>query len=132
MIRISVLAVALVAAAAIPMQAQQRGGGNMEQRLERMQSLVDSAVTHLGLEGEVEEEFREVMAADIEQRRELFESLRGNRQAMAGMREGMQELDEETDERLASILTDEQLATFSEMRRGRQGGRAGRRGGRPR
>ena len=131
MVNISTLTAVLAVAVAMPLQAQQRGGRNMEQRIERLQSMVDSAIVQLGLEGDVADQFRDIMAADIEQRRELFESVRGNPQAMASMREGMQELDETTSELLSEILTKEQLATFDEMRTRRPGRAAGQRGRRP-
>ena len=120
-----VTCLAVLAIAAAPAQAQQQRrqrGMDPEQRMQMLQeklALTDQQVVSLA----------PIFAQNDAQRRELFESRSGERQAM---RDQMEALRAELDAELADVLTPEQMTSFQQLReegrkRFRQG-RAGRRG----
>ncbi len=102
-------------AVAGPVQAQGQGRGpsldeQMAQLSEQLELTEEQAV-----------EVRKILEMQGEKRQEAFEGAGGDRSAMRGI---MQELQEETSLMLAEVLTDDQLAQYEEIlaeRRQRRG-----------
>lgn len=121
--------VALALGATAPALAQRpEGGRGGPPQLERMEALIDTVVTDLQLDQTQEDQFREIMAGDLEKRRAMFESARGDRTAMRELRESMSELDQATDSALVSIFSEDQMNRYRQIRaelmpRGRGNGR---------
>ena len=100
----------LAAIAAPPALAQNRGGGMMERR----QAMIDTLVVRMELAGEQETTFRAIMAEQMEGARAIFEEYQGARDPQ--MREDMMALQEETDEKLGVIFSEEQIVQYQEIR----------------
>ncbi|WP_420463422.1 hypothetical protein [Candidatus Palauibacter sp.] len=103
--------VLIAAAAAAPLEAQaQRGGRGFAMSLDdQMTALTE----RLELDEEQVVKVREILQAQVESRRERFQGVRGSmdRDAMMAM---IQEMREETETRLAEVLTDEQMEKYRE------------------
>ncbi|WP_419949830.1 hypothetical protein [Candidatus Palauibacter sp.] len=109
---IGAFALTLVAlAAATPLEAQaQRGARGFGMSLDdQMTALTE----RLELDDEQVTKVREVLQAQAETRRERFQGMRGSgdRSAMMQM---MQELQQETETKLAEVLNDEQMEKYRE------------------
>lgn len=118
------LGLAMVGIVATPAEAQQgkrQRGMDPEARMELLKErleLTDDQVASL----------EPIFAAHDEKRRELFESRQAERQAV---REQMEALRLEMDEEIATILTEDQMESYVQLREEtRQRFREGRRGGR--
>ena len=101
----------IAAAAAAPVEAQaRRGGGGFGMNLDDQ---VTALTERLELDEEQVTKVREILQAQIETRQERFQGARGSmdRNAMMQM---MQELQEETETKLAEVLSDEQLEKYRE------------------
>lgn len=125
---IFLLAVTLVA----PSAFAQRGQMDPEARAERMKAQVDEIVKKLELDEEKSESVRTILGEQNEKQSELFSSYAGQgREAMQLMREEMQELQKNTDEKLKGVLSEEQMKTYNKLReemmpqRRQRGGRRG-------
>ena len=101
---------ALVALMAVPATAQNRGTEMMERR----QAMIDTVVVRLELAGERETAFRAIMAEQMEGMRTIFEEYQGARDPQ--MREDMMALQEETDEKLGTILSEEEIVHYQKIR----------------
>ena len=118
------LILAVVAVVGMTVSAQQRG------------PMLDRLQTELGLSTEQMVKVERIFGAQAEKRRGMFQEARqsGDR---AAIREAMQAMQAETEEKLATVLTDEQMVRYREIAaqaRGGTRGRPGRRGlgaGRP-
>ncbi|WP_423925457.1 hypothetical protein [Candidatus Palauibacter sp.] len=101
----------IAVAAAAPLEAQaQRGGRGFGMSLDdQMTALTE----RLELDEEQVVKVREILQAQVESRRERFQGVRGSmdRDAMMAM---MREMQEETETRLAEVLTDEQMEKYRE------------------
>ena len=116
--RTTIGALALImigSAVAGPLQAQRRGGGpNLD---EQMTALTEQ----LELSEVQAVEVRKILEMQGEKRREAFQGAAGDRSAMRGI---MQEIQEETSLLLAEVLTEDQMASYEEIlaeRRQRRG-----------
>ena len=101
---------ALVALMAVPATAQNSGGGMMERR----QAMIDTFVVRLELADEQEAAFRAIMAEQMEGMRTIFEEYQGARDPQ--MRDDMMGLQEETDAKLGTILSEEEVVQYQEIR----------------
>ena len=101
---------ALVTLMAAPATAQNRGAGMMERR----QAMIDTMVVQMELAGERETTFRAIMTEQMEGMRTIFEEYQGARDPQ--MRDDMMALQEETDEKLGTILSDEEIAHYQRIR----------------
>lgn len=101
---------ALVALMAVPATAQNRGAGMMERR----QAMIDTFVVRMELADEQETAFRAIMAEQMEGMRTIFEEYQGARDPQ--MREDMMALQEETDEKLGTILSEEEIVQYQKIR----------------
>ncbi len=101
---------ALMALMTVPATAQNSGGGMMERR----QAMIDTLVVRMELAGEQETTFRAIMAEQMEGARAIFEEYQGARDPQ--MREDMMALQEETDEKLGVIFSEEQIVQYQEIR----------------
>lgn len=101
---------ALVALMTVPATAQNSGGGMMERR----QAMIDTFVVRMELADEQETAFRAIMAEQMEGMRTVFEDYQGARDPQ--MREDMMALQEETDEKLGTILSEEEIVQYQKIR----------------
>ena len=101
---------ALVALMAVPATAQNRGTEMMERR----QAMIDTIVVRMELAGERETAFRAIMAEQMEGVQTIFEEYQGARDPQ--MREDMMDLQEETDEKLGTILSEEEIVYYQKIR----------------
>ncbi len=101
---------ALVALMAVPATAQNRGGEMMERR----QAMMDTIVVRMELAGEQETAFRAIMDEQMEGMRTIFEEYQGARDPQ--MRDDMMALQEETDDALGTILSEEEIDYYQEIR----------------
>ena len=101
---------ALVALMAVPATAQNRGTEMMERR----QAMIDTIVVRMELAGERETAFRAILAEQMEGMRTIFEEYQGARDPQ--MREDMMALHEETDEKLGTILSEEEIVQYQKIR----------------
>jgi len=101
---------ALVALMAVPAMAQNSGGGMMERR----QAMIDTFVVRMELADEQETAFRAIMAEQMEGMRTIFEEYQGARDPQ--MRDDMMALQEETDEKLGTILSEEEIVQYQKIR----------------
>ena len=113
---IGALALIMVgSAAAGPLQAQgRRGGPDLD---EQMTALTEQ----LELNEEQAAEVRKILEVQGEKRQEAFQGAGGDRSAMRGI---TQEIQEETSLMLAEVLSEDQMATYEEIlaeRRQRRG-----------
>ncbi len=118
---IGAFALVLVAvAAAAPLEAQaQRGARGFGMSLDdQMTALTE----RLALDEEQVVKVREILETQAESRRERFQAARGSmdRNAMMQM---MQEFQQETETKLAEVLSEEQLETYREYVAEQQQGR---------
>ncbi|MEM8484370.1 MAG: hypothetical protein AAF564_02420 [Bacteroidota bacterium] len=116
-------------------QRGERGGGaNME---ERMKAQVEELVTALALPDEKSELVRGILSEEAKERTTIFSGFQGqDRNARQAMREEMNELTSRTNEKLAAVLSEEEMEKYTkiqaemrERRRSEFGGRGGRGGG---
>jgi len=105
-----VTAAALVALGSAPALAQNRGAAMVE----RQQAFVDTAVVQLELSAEQEKAFRAIMAEQLEGMQAIFKEYEGQRDPQ--MREDVTALRDETDTKLETVLSEEQMAAFITMR----------------
>ncbi|WP_419164991.1 hypothetical protein [Candidatus Palauibacter sp.] len=103
--------VLIAAAAAAPLEAQaQRGGRGFGMSLDdRMTALTE----RLELDEEQVVKVREILQAQMDSRRERFQGVRGSMDRDAMMAR-IQEMREETETRLAEVLSDEQMEKYRE------------------
>ncbi|MFK7846320.1 MAG: hypothetical protein AB8G77_13565 [Rhodothermales bacterium] len=121
----------------VPAAMAQRPGG--QDMAERMKAQVDEVVKALGLQGEKEVQVRQILGTESEERASIMQGFQGqDRNARQAMREEMTELGERTSEKLAAVLSEEEMekykkvqAEIQERRRSQFGGRRGG-GGQPR
>ncbi|WP_457653371.1 hypothetical protein [Rhodocaloribacter sp.] len=111
----------------------QRGMLTPDQMKARMTTEMEDTLTRLGLDEATTAKVRPILMAGIEKRLALFREMRemrkqggGNRGARGAMREKMMKLEEETENELADVLSEEQMAKYREIVAGK---RAARRGG---
>jgi len=100
----------LMSAVLLPVEAQQRGqrggrGPNLDEQIKALS-------TQLELTEDQAKSVRTVIEKQARQRRELFQSSGGDREAM---RAAMADLQEETNSQLAEILTEDQMAKYKEI-----------------
>lgn len=110
--------------------AQGQRGGNME---ERMKARVDAVVKELAITGDKETKVREILDTQGKAQMELMQAFRGqDRNSRKMMREELETLREETTEKLATVLSDEEMEKYKkmqeEMAQRRRGGRQGQQG----
>ena len=101
---------ALVALMAVPATAQNRGSEMMERR----QAMIDTMVVRMELAGERETAFRAILAEQMEGVRTIIEEYQGARDPQ--MREDMMDLQEETGEKLGTILSEEEIVYYQKIR----------------
>ena len=101
---------AFTALGASPTLAQNRGAA----MLERQQVFVDTVVVQLELPAEQEKAFRAIMAEQVEGMQAIFTEYEGRRDPQ--MREDVTALRDETDAKLQTVFTEDQMAAFIEMR----------------
>ena len=101
---------ALAALSAAPVSAQNRGAGMAE----RQQAMVDSVAVQLELSDEQDKAFRAFMAEQAEGVQAVFEEYQGARDPK--MRDDIMALQAETDEKLKTVFSMEQMAKFVELR----------------
>jgi hypothetical protein len=101
---------AFTALGASPTLAQNRGAA----MLERQQAFVDTVVVQLELPAEQEKAFRAIMAEQVEGMQAIFKEYEGRRDPQ--MREDVTAMRDETDAKLETVFSEEQMATFVEMR----------------
>ncbi len=101
---------AFTALGASPALAQNRGAA----MLERQQAFVDTVVVQLELPAEQEKAFRAIMAEQVEGMQAIFKEYEGRRDPQ--MREDVTALRDETDAKLKTVFSEEQMAAFIEMR----------------
>lgn len=101
---------AFTALGASPTLAQNRGAA----MLERQQAFVDTVVVQLELPAEQEKAFRAIMAEQVEVMQAIFKEYEGRRDPQ--MREDVTALRDETDAKLQTVFTEDQMAAFIEMR----------------
>ena len=101
---------AFTALGASPTLAQNRGAA----MLERQQAFVDTVVVQLELPAEQEKAFRAIMAEQVEVMQAIFKEYEGRRDPQ--MREDVTALRDETDAKLETVFSEEQMAAFIEMR----------------
>jgi len=101
---------AFTALGASPTLAQNRGAA----MLERQQAFVDTVVVQLELPAEQEKAFRAIMAEQVKGIQDIFKEYEGRRDPQ--MREDVTALRDETDAKLETVFSEEQMAAFIEMR----------------
>ena len=114
--------------------AQGGGSQNME---ERMKAQIDEVVKALALSEEKSVQVRGILEEESRERMTIFQGSQGqDRNARRMMREEMNELGERTNEKLAAVLSEEEMEKYTkiqkemqERRRAQFGGRRGGRGG---
>ena len=94
-------------AAAVPLEAQARRGVSVEDQ-------VTVLTERLELDEEQVPQVHAILQAQVEAGRERFQGLRGSMDRSAAM-EIMQELQAETEAKLAEVLSDEQLEKYKEF-----------------
>ena len=111
------LILAVVAVMGFTASAQERG------------PMLDRLQTELGLSAEQMVKVEKIFAAQAEKRQGMFQEAQqsGDR---AALREAMQAMRAETEKKLATVLTDEQMVKYREMAAQMRGGMPGRAGGR--
>lgn len=87
-------------------------GFDPERMRERMVAQVGETIDALELEGETADTVRAILMARAEKRMELFSSMRGGNGDRQAMGEAIAKMDEETGEKLAGVLTGEQVAKW--------------------
>lgn len=120
----------------VPAAMAQRPGG--QDMAERMKAQVDEVVKALSLKGEKEVQVRSILEKESEERASIMEGFQGqDRNARQMIREEMSQLGERTSEKIAAVLSEEEMekykkvqAEIQERRRAQFGGRRG--GGQPR
>ena len=105
----ALLMVALAAAAPLEAQAQRGARGFGMSLDDQMTALTD----RLALEEEQVVKVREILETQAESRRERLQGVRGSGDRNA-MMQLMQELQQETETRLAEVLSDEQMEKYRE------------------
>ena len=105
----ALLMVALAAAPALEAQAQRGGRGFGMSLDDQMTALTE----RLALDEEQVVKVREILEAQAESRRERLQGVRGSGDRSA-MMEMMRELQQETETKLAEVLSDEQLEKYRE------------------
>ena len=95
--------------------------------------MIDHVIETLAIEGETEEEVRSILTTQAEQQVAIMESYRGqrDRDARTMMRQEMDDLRQATHEKLTSVLTEEQMATFNETMEAMRAQRRGQPGRQP-
>ncbi|MFQ5569214.1 MAG: hypothetical protein ACE5G0_06040 [Rhodothermales bacterium] len=115
----------------VPSSLAQGFGFNPERMKERLAAQVEDTIEQLALTDEQEEPVRAILEENTNKRIELITNAResGSREAMMAMREDTAALNEETEKKLAEVLTEEQLTKYQEIQAERASRRRGRRGG---
>ena len=90
--------------------AQNRGAA----MLERQQVFVDTVVVQLEMPAEQEKAFRAVMAEQVTGLQAIFKEYQGQRDPQ--LRDDVMALRDETDSKLATVFSEEQMVAFIEMR----------------
>ncbi len=123
------LALALVASLWLaPWTFAQGRMGDPEQMKQRMAARTDTLVKHLDLTEEQEEPVRAILDAHNTKRMEFMAEARESG-SFGGMREKMAALQEETETKMAAVLSEKQMVVykqFIEDQRGQRGRRRGR------
>lgn len=120
----TLLFVAVMLGVAIPATAQervQRGGPPGDPAAH-----IDELIDELDLSADQASQVRPILEESMNQRRALFEGARAgqgrpDRSQMQALRPQMEAIREQTDARLAAVLTADQMAQFREIRASRQG-----------
>lgn len=105
-----VAGMALAALGTSPALAQNRGAA----MLERQQAFVDTVVMQLELPAEQEKAFRAVMAEQVTGLQAIFKEYQGQRDPQ--IREDVTALRDETDSKLETVFSKEQMTAFITMR----------------
>ena len=93
-----------------------QGFGSPEERAERMKAQIDNMVDKLGIEGEKADQVRGILTIQAEEQVAIFQAYAGqrDRNARSMMREEMQTLQASTEEKLAVVLSEEEMVRFKE------------------
>ena len=102
--------------------------GDPAQMQERLAAQTEDTIKQLGLTDDQQEPVRTILEEQNKKRMDLREQARASG-SFGGMREQMMALAEETETRLAEVLTDEQMATYRKIMEERAARRGMRRGG---
>lgn len=98
----------------------QRPAATPEQRAERIESRVAFYTDQLNLTEEQQAEVRNIITGMQEHRQAFMASRERGERGRQGAREQMQQFDAQMLNRMQEVLTDEQFATFQEIRQQRQ------------
>ncbi len=105
------LAVAALSSAA-PLEAQaQRGGRDFGMNVDEQMAVLTE---RLELNEEQAAKVREILQAQIDTTRERFQEMRSGSASRGGVMQMVQELQEETETKLAEVLSDEQMEQYRE------------------
>lgn len=119
------LAVFAVIALTVGVVHAQRGNFSPEQMRARFEEQNKELAQELALTEEQTPKFMEIMTAAVDERIEMFAEMRGGGGDRQGIREKMAALDEETTEKLAEVLTEEQMKKYKEIQANRPRRRRG-------
>lgn len=114
---ISRMAAFVVLVSFVGVAQAQRGGFSPEQQRERAMAQAQEMVTQLELSEEQAPKFMEIMETALEKRLAFFEEMRSGGGGFQGMREKMQELNEDAIKTLeeSGVLTSEQFEKYKEI-----------------
>lgn len=130
-----VLFIWVIAGLSLVSGAFAQGFGNPEQRAERAKAQVEEIMGKLALEDVKATQVREILMTQTEQQGTIFETYAGqrDRNARSMMRQEMQDLQAETNEKLTTVLSEEEMKvykeTIAELQERRRSQFGGRRGG---
>ena len=102
----------IAAAAAAPVEAQaQRGGRGFGMNLDDQMTVLTE---RLELDEEQVTKVREILQAQVESRRERFQGAGRGSMDRAAMMQALEEMREETETKLAEVLSEEQMEKYRE------------------
>ena len=123
------LALSLLIAPRASGQDGPRGGGDLEEQLDRVMADLTQAVE---LDEGQAEAIRVILAEQFEKQRAMRGGLRdGSRRDRRAALKKARALQEETDKRVEALLSERQLAAYRDFREAQRAERRGRRDGRP-
>lgn len=126
----TVLPLFLMGLFVVPQAFAQRGGArNPEQMRQRFVAQVDETIKALALEDSTAGKVREILMSSLDTRIKMMSEAR-DRGDFEAVRTKMQDLQKETEARLAGVLSEEQMARYRKIQQERSANRrGGRRGG---
>ncbi len=113
------LAVFAVIALTVGVVHAQRRNFSPEQMRARFEEQNKELVQELALTEEQTPKFMEIMTAAVDERIEMMAEMRGGGGDRQAIREKMVALDEETTEKLAEVLTEDQMKKYKEIQANR-------------